>query len=192
MLKFQLGLIGLIGLFASCQFGSSSDGAEEARPVMHRIQAGEPEADQWFTAKSTEGNFTVRLPARFNDFTVLSNKDGTEKRFHVLGCVQPGKVKFSAVRGLKLNPKADADSILDEFGKTFEKKGMLKSKKKHQCAGYPAMDAHIEGNGAHAYMRQIILPKESIMMIVDQQGSGKIVEADVEKFFASLKIDKPE
>src|SRR5690349_16387402 len=39
--------------------------------TMHRLQAGEPDASGWLTAASTEGGFSVRLPLKFNDFTLL-------------------------------------------------------------------------------------------------------------------------
>ena len=39
---------------------------------MHRQQAGEFNLDSWSIAQSTEGKFSVRMPVRFNDFTVGS------------------------------------------------------------------------------------------------------------------------
>lgn len=39
--------------------------------IVHRSNAGDPSADGWFTAASSSGRFTVRVPAVFDDFTLL-------------------------------------------------------------------------------------------------------------------------
>jgi hypothetical protein len=60
--------------------------------VYHRLMAGEPDADAWYPAASTEGAFSVRLPGRFNDFTLPT----TRGPMYIIGAVLPDGTRFAA------------------------------------------------------------------------------------------------
>src|SRR4030095_4903909 len=66
---------------------------------MHRVQAGEPDASGWMIATSTEGGFSVRLPLKFNDFTLEeSDAKAATLRSFIVGTKSQEGIKFSATR----------------------------------------------------------------------------------------------
>ena len=66
---------------------------------MRRIQAGEPDASGWRVAASTEGEFSVRLPLKFNDFTI-GEGDSKAPMLHTftVGAKSQEGIKFTATR----------------------------------------------------------------------------------------------
>src|SRR5215471_391032 len=67
--------------------------------TMHRFQAGEPDATGWMLATSTRGAFSVRLPMKFNDFTVdESDPNAAVLRSFVVGATSQERIKFVAMR----------------------------------------------------------------------------------------------
>jgi hypothetical protein len=154
--------------------------------TMHRLQAGFAEADGWYTARSTEGRFIVRVPYPFNDFTInMTEREGA--KVFAVGCVTPGGVKFSAVRSLKKTPGETTDSIFAGLVAISEKNGATTTKR-HEYFGHAALDVHTKSK-KNFFVRSVVLSDESIMMIVDPQGNDDSTPADVEKFFNSLRID---
>ena len=74
--------------------------AQEKPPsrVMHRIEAGDRGPDGWFLAQSTKGKFSLKLPVKFNDFSVgpMTLTTGGVAEAHILGGVdQETGAKFS-------------------------------------------------------------------------------------------------
>src|SRR5262245_46057780 len=66
---------------------------------MHRKQAGEPDATGWMLAKSTEGRFSVKMPIRFNDFTVTEvNVNAPAERSYIVGARSSEKIALVASR----------------------------------------------------------------------------------------------
>src|SRR5262245_55810108 len=85
---------------------------------MHRVQAGELDASGWTTAKSTEGRFSVRMPLKFNDFTVTESKPDTPvKRAFTVGARSSEKIAFVATR---LEYRKGAAAAREHFA-SFEK-----------------------------------------------------------------------
>lgn len=172
--------------------GQSSSPEANKNLIMHRLQAGEAEADGWYTAKSSDGGFTVHLPAKFNDFSMRLDGPAADKLGHAVGGnFMPGKIKFAAVRAPLVKPFKDADEFFADGLSQFEKGGNLKSKRRHEVLGYPAMDVHLVQGASEAFSRTLFLKDGNLLLIVDQQGDGKINPADVEKFFNSLTIETP-
>jgi hypothetical protein len=71
---------------------------EKPAQVMHRIQAGERSPDGWFLATSTRGEFGLKLPVKFNDFSVgpMTLTTGGFAEAHIVGGVdQETGAKFS-------------------------------------------------------------------------------------------------
>ena len=52
----------------------------ESNLKMHRIQAGIKDSSGWFFAHSTKGQYSVDLPFKFNDYTVLGKKNDDVQR----------------------------------------------------------------------------------------------------------------
>lgn len=77
---------------------SSLDALRAKGLVMHRSQAGVPDATGWITAESTHGGFSVRLPIPFSDFS-MDIDDGTPvRRVDAVGCLGSERIKMSATR----------------------------------------------------------------------------------------------
>src|SRR5262249_48415501 len=67
----------------------------QALSTLHRSNAGTPDKDGWFTAKSTDGGFSVRFPARFTDATITTiADDGTPLKMYVLTSVAESGTNF--------------------------------------------------------------------------------------------------
>jgi hypothetical protein len=74
-------------------------GQQQPAMTMHRAQAGELDSSGWTIVRSTEGGFAVRLPLRFNDFTIAdSNPDSPTGKMFIVGAKSAEGVKFTATR----------------------------------------------------------------------------------------------
>jgi len=94
--KFLQHLILSVALVA---WGAALSQAMPAGMTMHRLQAGEPDATGWMLAKSTDGGFSVRLPLKFNDFTLAeSDPKAPVLRTLTVGAKSQEGIKFSATR----------------------------------------------------------------------------------------------
>ena len=110
-------LIKTIALFSVILFYSVCLAKPYGKP--HRIQASNPIGNGWHLAKSTEGNFSVKLPGKFNDVTLREkDKEGNESVTYLVG--HPGKDNcgFAAMlfRGRGM------DGVYKRFEKDLKKK----------------------------------------------------------------------
>jgi hypothetical protein len=63
----------LSAIFIAANFlVTSVSTADETK--FHRTVAENMQPDGWHLARSTEGNYTVKLPCRFNDATIAAEK----------------------------------------------------------------------------------------------------------------------
>ena len=86
-----------IALLLLCSLLAGAAAAQEMK--MHRQQAGEPDASGWMLAESTEGRFSVRMPIRFNDFTVVeTNANAPAERTHTIGARSSEGIAVVATR----------------------------------------------------------------------------------------------
>src|SRR5262249_20062825 len=109
--------------------GASSEGGDKLRKVMHRVRAGDPDESGWGTAKPTDGDFVVRLPGLFNDFTSTGRaEDGVEIKSFGVGTATRAGVKFSALAMRRPDGKFKADPLAGTV-EEFEKQGVLKEKR---------------------------------------------------------------
>lgn len=100
--------------FATAAFGQ----ALPPGMTMHRVQAGEPDASGWMVAASTEGGFSVRLPLKFNDFTIAeSDPKAPALRTYVVGTKSQEGIKFSATRIVYRNGAESAKRFFSRFEK---------------------------------------------------------------------------
>jgi hypothetical protein len=161
--------------------------------TMHRLQAGTPDADGWYSAVSTNGSFSVRLPGRFNDFTNPGSDDGT-KLCHTLGSQSPGGMKFSATRTPILKPRKSIRDFLNDFAGGYEQTGELTEKNFLMVDGYETLDCTAKDKDVTVQFRVIGLPDGALLLMVEYPNkvAGTAAKQLVAKFFASAKILKKE
>jgi len=114
MLGLTAGVFGLLGLLIACADSADSkaelrgqvEALEEGQSLthggvkmtLHKKATGSLGPDGWVTATSVGCGFTVRLPARYNDFTTTATaKDGAVISMHTVGTVSPSGMKLVAM-----------------------------------------------------------------------------------------------
>jgi hypothetical protein len=80
---------------------------QSAPMVYHRLMAGEPDTEGWYPAASTEGGFSVRLPAKFQDFTLPTIKGP----MYIVGTERPDGTWFTATSYQPPNMQAAVEEM---------------------------------------------------------------------------------
>lgn len=181
----------LLGFFLSWTFAVPAF-AQAVPPgmKMHRIQAGEPDASGWMVAASTEGEFSVRLPLKFNDFTI---GEGDSKapvlRTFTVGAKSQEGIKFTATRIVYRKGAEGAK----EFFARFEKGQNLGSAPErvtpHRIGNRRAVDLLLRRASDVSYQRVVLLESDLLLMIVESPGNYETAAQDFSKpFFDSLVV----
>jgi hypothetical protein len=158
--------------------------------TMHRLQAGSPDPDGWYSATSTNGRFSVRLPIPFNDFSVPADK-GSPNIIHAIGSKSKEGVKFGATRVPIIKPRKSCDDFLQQFPRDFENKKVLISKRRFQVDGREALDCAVKKDTSQALFRVVCLKDGAMVMSVEfPLGlAAATVEPLARKFFESVRIE---
>jgi len=185
-------LVVILPGFAITQTTSKSS-LPEGGLQMHRMQAGMPNKDGWYDAKSTDGHFRVLLPIPFNDFTVhVKEKDGRDVVLYCIGSKSAEGYKFS-VAEYPAQKKPDADLALKDFVSSFKKDKQKVSEERYfKFQTYPTVEFHISGEDTSAFARMMVVPDRTYTLIVEYPTSSRRNVAPlIQPFFESLKIDVP-
>jgi hypothetical protein len=162
------------------------------KTVMHRTKAGEADFSGWYAARSTEGDFEIRLPAPFNDFTIIATADdGAEIKTCVVGSVTPGGVTFSALAARRPDGKFRDDPLITQMA-SFEKRGALKSKQSVEFAGMTGVELRVEDTKTSGFLR-VFKTRDTIyqlMVEVIPPTTLDDVAWNAARFFESLKVDQ--
>lgn len=157
---------------------------------MHRVQAGDPDASGWTTAASTHGGFSVRLPMKFNDFTMESPAGSKIAKHFIVGGKNAKGLKFLAMRILYREKGAQNHFFARiESGKALPKATV----KKHLFQGRKAADVSMRSPSAFAYFRYVLVADSMVMLSLEVPRGPLTLPpmAMVRKFFASLQISTP-
>jgi hypothetical protein len=177
--KFLFLCIGLSALFLTACSAENQSGIE-----MHRTNAGTPNAQGWYQAKSTYGEFSVLMPCPFNDFTVPNFKlttGGTAKAYVIGGRSADTLAKFSVTQLQYLEGEPDKKNLLSS-GNPLTYHGCAAS----QQNGGRGRDM---GNETTGVIRTIVSNKTVYIMIVEYPiRSEKQVEAKIAPFLDSLQF----
>lgn len=171
-----------LGLLAT----ASAAGASPAeRLKMHRSSAGTPGPDGWLEATSTAGNFSVRLPCRFNDFT-LTPGAGDVVQGDALGCGSQG-IKFAATR-LRYRDAALASKFFEGFAQPGMLPGATLERSPHRDR--PAITRQFDNDGECGLMRIVRGSVDNVVMTVEAPA-GQCSSASTVgmRFLDSLVID---
>jgi hypothetical protein len=159
--------------------------------TMHRIQAGEPDASGWMIAKSTEGGFSVRLPLKFNDFTVAeSDPEAAALRIFTVGAKSREGIKFTASRIVYRKGAASARQYFSRFergeGLGFAPERVTPRK----LGGRPAVDLVIRKGAAVSFQRVVLLDPDLLLLAIESPSAHEAaVRQFVAPFFDSLVVD---
>ena len=155
---------------------------------MHRVQAGEPDASGWMLAESTEGAFSVRMPIKFNDFSV-GEADPKEPalRTHTVGAKSQEGIKFQATR---IVYRKGAQSAQQYFA-GFEKGTPGQQVTPRKVGGRRAVDVAAGSAAAVFYQRVVLLESDLLLMSIEAPRAHEALVRDfIAPFFDSLVVGK--
>jgi hypothetical protein len=186
VLRFLLAAVLIPGLWIP----SASAQGMPAGMKMHRLQAGEPDSSGWIVAKSTEGRFSVRLPLKFNDFTISeTSSDEPVLRTFVVGTKSREGIKFTASRVIY---RKGAESARYYFARmqNQDPPAVAERVTRHTVNRMQAADLVMNTPTHSGRMRVVLAEPDLLLMIVEFPHSEKITaEQFVKPFFDSLSID---
>src|SRR5262245_8731540 len=143
--------------------------------TMHRTQAAELDSSGWTAARSTEGGFTVRLPLRFNDFTIAdSNPESITGKMFVVGAKSAEGLKFTASR----ITYRKADGAATYFARIGRGEGLQtkpQSVKALTASGRKAVDLQLSSSSAVSYSRYVLLDADLIVMTVEAPAAHRSI-----------------
>lgn len=179
----------LPALFVSLCLAAAAAGAQEMK--MHRQQAGEPDATGWMLAESTEGRFSVRMPIRFNDFTVVeTNANAPAERTHTVGARSSEGIALVATRIVYRKGAAGAKEYFARLERGEGLAGKPQRLRKRQAGGRPVVDFETGSPAKVAYMRAVLLESEVMMLTVEApRAHDEDARLLVPQFFESLQAD---
>ncbi len=157
---------------------------------MHRIQAGEPDASGWMVAASTEGGFSVRLPLKFNDFTIAErDPKAPVLRTFTVGAKSQEGIKFSATRIVYRKGSDTAKYFFARFEKGQDLGSTPERVTPQSIGKRRAVDLVLRGASSVAYQRVVMLETDLLLMIVESPSSHDTTAQDfVNPFFDSLVV----
>lgn len=170
----------LAGLFAGAAFAQTLP----AGMTMHRLQAGEPDATGWMLAKSTEGGFSVRLPLKFNDFTLAeSNPKAAALRTFTVGARSQEGIKFTATRIVYRKGAESAKYFFSRFEKGQDPGATPQRVTPLDFRGRRAVDIVLARASDVSYQRVVLLDADLLLMVLESPRSH---EASAQQFAAAF------
>ena len=157
--------------------------------TMHRFQAGEPDASGWMLATSTEGAFSVRMPIKFNDFTINeSDPSAPVLRTFSVGATSQEKIKFVVTRMVY---RKGAESAQFFFARAEKGEGMppLERVTPRRIGERRAVDQVLKRASDVSYHRIVLLETDLLTMTIESPRSLDATTLQfVAPFFDSLTI----
>jgi len=178
-----------VSLLAVPSLGAAEAGAggEASQPA-----AAPPGPDGWFDARSSYGDFSIRMPARFVDsHRTGAQVDGeTVTVDSVQAVVQAsfGAVQtWQAVCVAHLDRPQTADAAFTEATSEHETNGFLRWRRRSSVDGHPALDFAVSDGKRSLRSRVIVIGKRVCTAEVNYPVFDPVSDADSEKFLASFK-----
>jgi hypothetical protein len=154
--------------------------------TMHRLQAGTLDPTGWALAESTRGAFSVKLPCKFNDFTIDDDTGADVARVHTVGCLRPDREKYSATR-VQYRGESMAARY---FEKNAEPAAFHGAKKvRSTLHGLPVIDIVPFERDQCAAMRFVLAGTEIVMMVAESPPEQcAALRTRIPAFLSSLEI----
>ena len=157
--------------------------------TMHRQAAGELDDDGWTLATSTGGRYSVKIPAKFNDFTVAHEdpKFIVEKSEVINGVTLQG-IRLTTTRAHFRGGKETARKLFDRL-KMSAGKPPYKSLKPMRMNEYAALEGEIENKRGLALQRTVLLDDDLFTMLVEYSKPQEAVAKRLAPiFFESVRV----
>jgi hypothetical protein len=153
--------------------------------TIHRVQAGEPGEDGWYSARSTGGRFSVKLPNKYNDVAIHSRENGLVGTLHMLSSVTGQGCKFAALF------TTDHRRVIDRFKRDLELSQTEKSLSVSKYKNHVALESTTTARGSDGMgigmTRRILAPDGLFMMVVSCPiEQAEYAKGNARKFFDSL------
>jgi hypothetical protein len=179
----RVGIHACLALVAASTFELSLAQDKPPGLVMHRTQAGEQGADGWFLAQSTKGQFTLKLPVKFNDFSMgpMALTTGGVAESHSVGGTDQGtgaKFSMTCMRYVQGVPTV-APAV--KKWKPITHQG---------CNGYAHSGTGAEkGRKTEGMMRAFVVPGGTCIAIAEYPVEAREkVAPQIPVFFASIDL----
>lgn len=155
--------------------------------AIHRTEAGTLGPDGWTTARSTEGNFTVRLPCRFSDSTYEA-KTVDVTRADILDC-EHDALRYTAVRA-RYRDEATAQQHFENGGAARALPEAVATRLSYR--GLPTITLELKDETGCAMKRAIRTDAGSILLRVAGPASQcEAVKKTAAILFDSLDLKNP-
>jgi hypothetical protein len=164
-------------------------------PVMHRTQAGEPDADGWCHAASTRGSFSVTLPGPFTDYMLKSTTTtGGVGVFHTVATKDASGTEFNVLQTECIGKRPPATlSRVESLKDRFEKVGAAVEHRDFTIDGLPADRLSVCAPGVSAEMVLVSRGSSDYMISVQWRGhAAETLDQDIERFLASFRFTAPD
>ena len=169
---------------ACCVFAATVV-AQEIR--HHRKGAGTFTGNTWALAESTEGRYSVLMPAPFDDYTQESNTSKTLHGYY-LRARFPDTTLFTALRA----EYGDAETSAQNCRRMRDENpwgAAQKSRRVMKAGGRDAVEMTIDDDRAFMVMRVVCLKTEGLILsIAVPRHKAAYAQSVAGKFFDSLKI----
>jgi len=158
--------------------------------TMHRKNAGDLDASGWTTAASTMGRFSVRLPLKFNDFTMqMPPTDVNVAAIFGVGGKTTEGIKFVAQR-IVYRRDDGAPQFFSRIakGEGFQAKvtvlGIVENRDRR------SVDLMLENDQTVARLRYVLTDRSIVYMVVEIPRAHSTLVSDgmVQRFFESLDV----
>ncbi len=161
--------------------------------TMHRLQAGEPDESGWMLAASSQGGFSVRLPLKFNDFTVSeSGAKSAVLLTHVVGAKSAEGIKFMASRIVYRDGLKSAKRFFANYRRGKDMGGETTRVFPHRIGEWQAVDVDFGDTGSVAYQRAVLLGADLLLLSIEgPREHDAAMQQLLPVFFTSLAINKP-
>jgi hypothetical protein len=175
-------------LFSICLFAGPA-GAQDMK--MHRKQAGAPDKYGWMLAKSTEGGFSVRLPLKFNDFTIVEkDPKAPVERTYTVGARSSENIALTATR---IQYRKGAASAKEYFAQLEKGEGFAAKPESivpRKVGALRAVDVTVRRPAHLSLQRIVLLDTGLVMMSVEAAREHEtVMKQFATPFFDSLQVD---
>ena len=179
-------LLGLVVL----SFSSVANVQNQAGTVMHRSGAGQVDSTGWTDAKSTEGKFSVRLPAPFDDFTVKNSDEALQAgRFFVIGAITSEGVRLSVTRASYDNPDS-AEHYFRNWQTGEVLRGKQEDRRVTKYRGFDAIEISASDDSSIIYARTILVKQNLLLQSIESPLSQRTAAEQLKAtFFQSLSFE---
>ena len=164
-------------------------GAQEMK--MHRKQAtGEADPSGWMLAASSLGRFSVRLPIKFDDFTIAEAPEAPAALTHTVGAKSRDGISFTATRIAYRRRAATAQEYFARFEKGQGQTAVPVSVTPRRVGALRAVDLVFRGPTAVNYQRVVLLEHDLLMLSVESPAQHNATAQELAAgFFDSLQVD---